>query len=95
MTNANICLCGAPIASDAHYCDTCETPKVMTAWELVGAHGRFRIVGGRTEYEGIDYRDDTAGTKVRISRLVEGGGFRQVDRWIDPDTQIEVIERWD
>jgi hypothetical protein len=37
MTNANICLCGAPIAPDAHHCDTCETPKVKEGWKKIAA----------------------------------------------------------
>lgn len=67
--------------------------EVKTAWELIGFYGQVKVKGGRTVYESVDYRDDTPGTKVRLARL--GENLRQINRWVDPDTELEVIEVWD
>ena len=32
------------------------------------------------------------GTRPRLARLETRGGLRQVNRWVDPDQLIEVIE---
>lgn len=75
----------------------------QTAWDLIGFDGRdgyVRVVGGRALYESVDFRDDTPGGQVRLSRLDhvtvtgEPNGpwqLRQVNRYVDPDTQLEVV----
>lgn len=66
--------------------------KVRCAWDLIGQEGAFRIRGGRSVYEAAFYapRD---GNRVRLARLVATErGIRQINRWVDPDTEIEVLE---
>lgn len=76
----------------------------LTASDLIGFDGQFpyepersengvgcvRIKGGRTLYEAVNFYDDRPGTKVRLSRLEIGEGPRQVNRWVDPDTELEL-----
>ena len=69
---------------------------MQTAWDMIGfdgTAGQVRVVGGRTLYEAVSYRDDTPGTQVRLSRLVfdTPGKLRQIDRYVDPDTPMEVV----
>ena len=64
-----------------------------TAWELIGHEGRFRLPGGRAVYEAVMYDEASArGTRPRLARLETRGGLRQVNRWVDPDQLIEVID---
>ena len=75
----------------------CEHPHVVAAWELIGAAGNFRVQGGRTVYEAVQWNEATArGYRPRLSRLVtvtENGQhyLHQIDRWVDPETRIEVL----
>lgn len=70
-----------------------------TAWELVGFprdaeedRALVRIVGGRTLYESVEFRDDGRSRRVRLARLdVTAAGLRQVNRYVDPDTRLEVV----
>lgn len=51
-----------------------------------------RIKGGRTLYESVVFNDDTRGDRVRLDRLVaEQDGLRVVNRYVDPDTELEVV----
>jgi hypothetical protein len=72
----------------------------MRAWDLIGFDGRdgsVRIKGGRALYESVDYNDTTPGEQVRLSRLdqvkCDDGRWRlrQVDRYVAPDTILEVV----
>jgi hypothetical protein len=68
--------------------------EYVKAWDLIGDEGSFRIKGGRTVYEAVMYNEATArGDKVRLARVETCDGIRQVNRWVDPDTLIEVIGR--
>lgn len=49
-----------------------------------------RIVGGRTLYEAVVFNDGTHGHRVRLDRLTND--LRVVNRYVDPDTPMEVIE---
>jgi len=63
------------------------------AWDLIGYEGSFRIAGGRTVYEAVLYNDASAkGDKVRLARLDTRHGLRQINRWVEPDTPIEVLQ---
>lgn len=73
-----------------------KTPR--TAFELCGEYHdeRFKLKGGRVVWESISYRDKT--DKCYISRLVTHPhgrpyilGLNIIDRYIDPDTEIEII----
>lgn len=62
----------------------------MTAWELIGFEGAFRIVGGRSQYDAVQFNDPNGRQrKVLLSRL--DSGLRQTDRYVDPDTQLEIL----
>lgn len=68
--------------------------RTETAWSLIGHDGPVRIVGGRTVYEAVDFSDATPGFQIRLSRLVpaaSGVGIRQITRYVDPDTWLEVL----
>lgn len=69
---------------------------VSTAWDLIGFDGSdgksVRVVGGRTLYEAVVYNDLTPGYNVRLDRLKLGRrGMRVVNRYVDPDTLLEVV----
>lgn len=67
---------------------------VQPAWELIGHEGSFRVLGGRTIYEGIMRNEATARSDglVRLCYLsTRDGGIRQINRWVDGDTPIEVL----
>lgn len=68
------------------------TSGTHKAWDLIGYDGphSLRIVGGRTLYEAAIYYDDTPGDRVKLVRI--DGGLRQVNRYVDPDTLIEIIQ---
>jgi hypothetical protein len=63
------------------------------AWDLIGHEGAVRIVGGRQVYEAVVYCDHTSGVQVKLSRLEaqSDGTLRQINRYIDPDTILEVL----
>lgn len=69
--------------------------RVTSAWNLIGAEGEFRIRGGRALYEDV-YRGDERqprSDRVTLRRLdpVDDGTLRQINRWVDPDEEIEVF----
>lgn len=66
-----------------------------TAWEAIGwDDGYFRIKGGRTVYEAVSYSCARNPRNVTLSRLVWGNGSaRQVNRYVDPDTVLEFLEK--
>lgn len=68
--------------------------SVCAAWDLIGAAGTFRLwPNGNATYEQVDFHDSTPGTQVKLSRLVaEDAGLRCVERYVDPDTLIQVME---
>lgn len=67
------------------------------AWELIGHEGTFKVAGGRVTYENVDFNDASPGDKVRLARLepVDWMKLRQINRYVDADTLIEVIEDFD
>lgn len=80
--------------------------STKTAWDLIGFGGNLqdldedapyqtasvRIIGGRTLYEAVDFNDETRGGRVRLARLqVTEHGIRQINRYVDPDTPVEII----
>lgn len=78
------------------YGSALEQGCTATAWELIGygeqqGEGHVRVVGGRTLYELVSYRDDTRGEKVKLSRLSTRGGLHAVERYVDPDALLEVV----
>ena len=68
-----------------------------TAWELIGFDSdgghRVRIRGGRAVYDAVVYYDDTPGEQVKLARLEtsDGRGIYQVNRWVHPDTELEIV----
>lgn len=70
------------------------TAVIRPACELIGSEGRYRLPGGRAEYEAVMYDEATArGSRPRLARLeVTADGIRQVNRWVDWDQPVEVIE---
>lgn len=69
--------------------------EIKTAWELIGwDDGLIRIVGGRTTYEAVMYNAANDGRKVKLAKLKpEMRGIREVKRYVDPETKIEIISR--
>lgn len=69
------------------------------AWDLIGFDGgtadkpaHVRIRGGRALYEAVIFYDGTRQEKVKLSRLeATPDGIRQVDRRVDPDTEMEIL----
>jgi hypothetical protein len=73
------------------------TTITTTAWDLIGFDGSdgksVRVVGGRTLYEAVVFNDETHGHRVRLDRLIVGEtGLRVVNRYVDADTPVEVVE---
>jgi len=69
-------------------------PQWTTAHDLIGYDGDqwIRIVGGRALYETASVRDGYVDGLVRLSRLDVGPrGLRQVDRYVHPDTPVELV----
>ena len=68
---------------------------MTTAHDLIGYDGPewIRIVGGRTLYESVCVLDGYDGSgNVRLVRLVaDERGLRQINRYVDPDTPVELI----
>lgn len=69
----------------------------LTAHDLIGYDGDqyIRIVGGRALYETVLVLDGYDGTgSVRLARLDVGPlGLRQVNRYVHPDTPVELVRR--
>lgn len=69
---------------------------IKPAWDLIGHEGSFRLVGGRTVYEAVLFIDNGRSAKVRLARLVsEPDGLRQINRYVDPETPVEVLNDFD
>jgi hypothetical protein len=69
---------------------------LLTDWDgpanWPDAPASVRIKDGRTLYEAVDYNDHTPGDKVRLARVtVTADGIRQINRWVDADTTLEVV----
>jgi ribosomal protein S28E/S33 len=64
---------------------------MATAWDLIGTPNLVRIKGGRTTYESVSFEDTGRATKVRLSRLDAKDGLRQINRYVDPDTVMEIV----
>ncbi len=70
-----------------------------TAWDLIGFDSEWegetagvRIKGGRTVYEAVMFNDGARSEKPRLARLDTSDGYlRQVNRWVDADTIVEVV----
>jgi hypothetical protein len=67
-----------------------------THWPDDGEHqpAWVRVKGGRALYEAVMYLDSTPGTQVKLARLdtAPTGGLREVSRYVDPDTLLELVE---
>jgi len=64
---------------------------VVTAWDLIGFDGGFRVDGGRVQWEAADYDDSRGGRLVRLTRLVvDRDGLHVRTRYVDPDTACTV-----
>ena len=68
--------------------------RVVPACELIGASGAFRLLGGRTVYDPVMFDAATVrGDRVRLVRLdVSSGRLRQINRYVDWDQPLEVLE---
>ena len=70
---------------------------VRTAWELIGfdtdGGHQVRIKGGRAVYDAVIFYDDTPGEMVKLARLETSDekGIYQVNRWVHPDTELEIV----
>lgn len=69
--------------------------EIVPACELIGDEGEFRLPGGRATYEAVMCNLATArGDRVRLCRLeATDRGLHQVNRYVDWDQPIEVLER--
>lgn len=85
-----------------------SAPVRMRAWDLVGFDGRagdvygldevlgdgvyaVRLVGGRALYDAVVVAD--GGDSPRLSRLEARDGYlHQVNRYVDPDAEVELVE---
>lgn len=68
----------------------------MKAGDLIGAEGEFRLPGGRTVYEAVEYNESSArGMRPRLARLAATDeGIHQVNRWVDWDQPVEVLRNF-
>jgi hypothetical protein len=67
-----------------------------TAFALIGYDGDqyIRIRGGRALYETVAVRDGYWDGPVMLQRLdVRPDGLHVVSRWVDPLTQVELVDR--
>jgi hypothetical protein len=66
---------------------------VTTAFDLIGYDGddNIRIVGGRTLYETVLVRDGYDDGPVRLVRIDMRDGIRQINRYVHPDTPVELV----
>lgn len=69
----------------------------LTAWDVIGYDGpaHIRIAGGRTLYETAFFYDNGRTHNVRLARLDTKDGLRQVNRYVDPDTEVELVQPCD
>jgi hypothetical protein len=67
---------------------------MLTAFDLIGYDGDqwVRIVGGRTLYETVLVRDGYDDGPVRLVRIDATNGIRQVNRYVHPDTPVELVD---
>jgi hypothetical protein len=69
-----------------------QHPVVRAAYEagstITDSPYLVRVKGGRTLYESVD---NNGGEKVRLSRLDTTDGLRAIVRYVDPDTEMEVV----
>lgn len=68
--------------------------REATAWDLIGwDNGKIRIKNGRVLYEAVIYNSQFGGNKVKLARLevTSDNKIKEVSRWVDPDTLIEVL----
>jgi hypothetical protein len=67
----------------------------MIAFDLIGYDGDqyIRIVGGRSLYETVSVADGYEGHEnVRLVRIIaDGYGIRQINRYVSPDTPVELV----
>lgn len=65
----------------------------VNAHELIGYDGDcyIRIVGGRTLYESVHVCDGYLMGSVRLVRIDTRKGIRQINRYIDPFTLVELV----
>jgi hypothetical protein len=75
-----------------------DYPERGPAWDYIGFDGDdgrlLRIVGGRWLYDAAIYsrRDRRNGRDwVKLVRLDTTEGIRQVNRYVHPDTQLELV----
>jgi hypothetical protein len=70
---------------------------VTTAFDPIGYDGpRYvRVVGGRTLYDAVGHMTRPyEGGNVRLARLeISTRGIRQINRYVDPDTPVELIDK--
>jgi hypothetical protein len=67
----------------------------MIAFDLIGYDGDqyIRVVGGRTLYESVLVRDGYIDGNVRLVRIDTNYGIRQINRYVDPDTPVELVDK--
>ncbi len=71
------------------------TNRCATAWDLIGwDNGKIRIVGGTAIYEAVMFDCSGRQQKVKLSRVepLPNMKVREVKRYVDPDTMIEILE---
>ncbi len=66
---------------------------IQTAWDLIGDEGSFRILGGRTVYEAVEYVSTEESVKLAYLAPTDDG-IRQVSRYVHPETPIEVLRNF-
>lgn len=71
-----------------------QAGDVYSAWDLIGFDSEngchLRIRGGRALYDAAMF-NDAKGYNVKLARLDTLDGLREVSRYVDPDTEIEVV----
>jgi hypothetical protein len=72
-------------------------PTIKRACELIGHEGTFKLPGGHATYEAVMYNEArTDSYRPRLARLESTPeGIHQVNRYVDWDQPIEVIEDLD
>lgn len=66
---------------------------MTTAFDLIGYDGddAIRIVGGRALYDTVLVRDGYDDGNVRLARIDTSNGIRQINRYVHPDTPVELV----
>jgi hypothetical protein len=70
----------------------------LIAFDLIGYEGDqwIRVIGGRTLYESVLVRDGYTDGSVRLTRIVvDQDGIRQLNRYVDPETAVELVTKGD